>query len=115
MTRNIRLFIEDILIAFSKLENKTKDLTYEQFCSDGWFLDAVVNNFHIIGEAVKNVPDPIKAKYPKVPWKAMAGMRDILSHQYYTARADILWKTIKERIPQIRPVLEKILKELDPR
>jgi uncharacterized protein with HEPN domain len=113
MTRNIRLFIEDILAAFNKLEAKTKDLTYEQFSSDEWFLDAVVNNFHIIGEAVKNVPESVKKKYPTVPWKAMAGMRDILSHQYYTARSDILWKTIKERIPEIRPILEKILKELD--
>lgn len=113
MTRNVRLFIEDILMAFNKLEAKTKDMTYEQFCDDAWFLDAVVNNFHIIGEAVKKVPDPIKAKYPQVPWKAMAGMRDILSHQYFSARTDILWKTIKERNPQIKPVLEKILKELD--
>ena len=113
MTRNIRLFIEDILVAFSKLEAKTKDMTYEQFCSDEWFLDAVVNNFHIIGEAVKNVPSFIKTKYPNIPWKAMAGMRDILSHQYYTARSDILWKTIKERIPQIKPTLEKILKDLE--
>jgi len=113
MNRNAALFIEDILAAFRKMEERTKDMTYEEFCADEWFLDAVVHNLAVVGEAVKKIPEPVKREHPEVPWKAMAGMRDILSHQYYTMRTDILWKTIKERIPEIRPVLEKILKELD--
>lgn len=111
MSRDYRLYLDDIIEAMEKIIRYSADLTLEDFIKDEKTVDAVIRNFTIIGEAAKNIPDEIKAGQPGVPWKEMAGIRDKLVHQYFGVKYDVLWKTIRNRLPQIKPQIISILKQ----
>lgn len=106
--RNYKLYLKDILDAIAKIEDYTKDLSFEEFSKNNLVVDAVVRNFEIIGEASKNIPEELKSKYPDIPWKEMAGMRDKMIHEYFGIDLEIVWKTAKIRLPQLEPLLKDI-------
>lgn len=113
MKREIGDYIEDIINTIDKAMNFIKDISYEEFTQDDKTVFAVVRALEIIGEATKNVPDEIRKKYSEVPWKDIAGMRDKVIHEYFGVKLMIVWKTVKERIPSLKPIFERILKELE--
>jgi len=71
----------------------------------------VIRNFEVIGEAVKNLPDDVKARYPSVAWRQVAGFRDVLAHGYFRIDYEVVWGLITERIPGFRKDIAKILRE----
>ena len=87
---NIR--ISDILSAISRIQEYTKDYNYHRFSNDLKTIDAVVRNLEIIGEAARNVPEEIVGKHPEIPWRDMADMRNLLSHEYFGINNKIVWK-----------------------
>ena len=101
------MYLEDILNAINRIEEYTRGLTFNSFVEDRKTVDAVIRNFEIIGEATKHIPERIRRDYPKVPWKDMAGMRDKLIHGYFGVQLDVVWKTVKERLPIVRPLVEE--------
>ena len=76
MTRHVALYIKDILQNMRDAEQFIEGMTYEQFVDDKKTFNAVVRAIEVIGEAAKNVPPTIRARYPAIPWKELAGMRD---------------------------------------
>jgi len=110
-TRDYRDYLSDILDAVNDVENFVQGLTYDEFIKDRKTLNAVVRSIEIIGEASKNIPEPIKAKYKELPWKQMAGMRDKLIHAYFGIDAETLWKAAKDNIPLLKMPIQRILKE----
>lgn len=94
------------------IENFAQGVDFESFKKDDMRSSAVIRKFEIIGEATKNLPDNITLKYPQIPWRDMAGMRDRLIHFYFGVKYDLLWNTIKTDIPRIKPLICKILNEL---
>lgn len=88
-----------------------KNLTFEEFSKKMVVIDAVVRNFEIIGEATKHIPADIKKDHPLVKWKEMAGMRDKLAHEYFGVNVEILWKTGKNRLPTLKPLIIELLKD----
>lgn len=110
--RDYIMFLEDIFDSAKNIEKYTKGLSKKKFFLDEQTIDAVVRRFEIIGEATKHVPIKIKRKYPKIAWKKMAGMRDILIHEYFGVNKDKLWKTTKEDVPDLKDKMSKILKEI---
>lgn len=113
MKREAGDFIEDIISAMDKALKFVEGMSYEEFVQDDKTVFAVVRAIEIIGEAVKNVPDDIKKKYPEVPWKGMAGMRDKVIHGYFGVDLKVVWDTIKKRIPEVKPLFERMLEELE--
>ena len=86
MKKDIRVFIQDILESIKLIEDYAKGVSEEDFLDKDNNLqmkDAIIRRLEIIGEAVKNIPDGFKRKYPNIPWKQISGMRDILIHEYF--------------------------------
>jgi uncharacterized protein with HEPN domain len=108
--REYLLFLEDILRSIEKIVRFSQGLTLEQLKANDMILDAVVRNFEIIGEAVKNVPKTVKEKYPDVEWKEAAGFRDVLIHDYFGIEIEAVWDTIKKNIRPFREHIEEVLK-----
>lgn len=111
--RSFRLYLKDILEAIEKINNYTKNLSFEEFSQNTMIVDAVIRNFEIIGEATKHIPEEIRKSYPEIPWKEMAGMRDKMIHEYFGVDLEIVWKTIKIRLPQILLLLEQVYDSLN--
>ncbi|HCL81840.1 MAG: hypothetical protein A2077_05345 [Nitrospirae bacterium GWC2_46_6] len=112
MTRDFSLFIKDILEAINDIENFIGDIDFESFSSDRKTRVAVIHEIEIIGEAAKNIPKTIRDRYKELPWQDMAKMRDKISHFYFGVKYEIVWKVVKERLPEIKLAAEKILKDL---
>ncbi|MDJ0647582.1 MAG: DUF86 domain-containing protein [Xenococcaceae cyanobacterium MO_188.B19] len=89
--RNLKELLEDILEAIDDIETFTKTLTLEQFSGNKEKILAVIKSIEIIGEAVKLIPQEIRDKNPQVPWKAIAGMRDMLVHEYWGIDINVVW------------------------
>ena len=111
--RDVKLYVKDILEAIKAIEKFVEGMDFENFKEDDKTSSAVIRKFEIIGEATKNIPQSIKEKYPHIPWKEMAGFRDRLIHFYFGIKYDIVWDTIKLRLPELRNNIEKVLKDLE--
>ncbi|MFH0887562.1 MAG: DUF86 domain-containing protein [bacterium] len=108
MSRESRVYLDDILLASSKIEKYVKGMTPRQFRDDQLVIDAVVRNLEIIGEAVKHIPADIRKKHKGIEWKKIAGLRDILIHEYFGVDIDILWDIIKNKLPELKTAIKKI-------
>jgi len=102
MTREFLDYIDDIATEIDNIELFTAGMTFAQFASDTKTAYAVVRSLEIIGEATKGVSDDIRAKYPEVPWRKMAGMRDKLAHDYIGVDLEVVWSAVKLHIPDLR-------------
>jgi uncharacterized protein with HEPN domain len=97
-----KIFLEDILESIERIEQYTKGITKDEFLDDYEKQDAIMKRLEVIGEAVKNIPTGVKKKYPEIPWKDMAGMRDVLIHEYFGVLMERIWDTAKNDIPKLK-------------
>jgi uncharacterized protein with HEPN domain len=104
-------YIEDVIGAMNDALSFVKDMDYDVFLRDKKTIYAVNRALEIIGEATKNIPASVKNRYPQIPWKKMAGMRDKVIHEYFGVDLKRVWSTIKEDIPDLKPLFEKILSD----
>lgn len=111
MARDYKVFLEDILGAVGKIRRYMADASKDEFSSDEKTLDAVVRNLEVIGEAVKKVPHDVRSKYPSVNWQKIAGLRDILIHEYFGIDIEIVWDIIQNKLPDLEAQVRKILAE----
>jgi len=107
--RAAKLYLTDILQAIEDIRTFTTKMEFEDFLKDKKTFIAVWKCFEIIGEAVKNLPKDMKAKHPEVDWKAIAGMRDKLSHEYFGVSHNILWITISSQLPGLEKAVRALL------
>ena len=113
MKRNVALYVRDILQNMQDAEEFIQGLSYDQFTADKKTFNAVLRSIEIVGEAAKHVPESVRSKYPAIPWKEMAGMRDKVVHFYFGVNREAIWLVVKERIPSLRPLIERVLRDLE--
>ncbi len=111
MPRDFRVHLEDILGAIGKIKRYTKGLSKQGFAGDDKTLDAVVRNLEVIGEAVKQLPADLRAREPGIDWQKIAGLRDILIHQYFGIDVDILWDIIQNKLPTLEVSVGALLRQ----
>lgn len=109
MPRSQLLYLNDISEAAENIRSYVGDMTFENFKNDRMRIDAVVRNFEVIGEAVKNLSDDLKTQFPATDWKAVAGFRDTLIHGYFGIDLEILWDIIVHKIPVLQKEIAAII------
>lgn len=110
MPKDYKIYLDDILDSIEKIESYTKNISCKEFSKNNLVIDGVIRNLEIIGEAVKKLPLEIKRKYPDVEWKKIAGLRDILIHEYFGINLEIVWDIVVNKIPELRVSIEIIRK-----
>lgn len=111
MKREYLDYIEDAVGAMSDVQSFVKDMEYEAFCGDRKTVLAVIAALEIVGEAVKGVPSSVRKQYPEIPWRAVSGMRDKLIHEYFGVTLKVVWDTVRNDVPVLKPLFEKILED----
>lgn len=112
MTREPRLYLQDILDSIKKIQQYMGNLTFDEFVSNDMVIDAVVRNFEIMGEAAAHIPDSIRSAYPNIPWKEMRGLRNVVVHEYFGVDLKIIWKTAQESLPELSEMIKEVLSNL---
>lgn len=108
------IFLDHILECIELIEKYIKGKTKEEFLKDVQLQDSVIRRIEIIGEAVKNIPIDIKGKYPDIEWRKIAGMRDVLIHEYFGIDLPMAWRVASSDIPELKRKIFVIKKELKP-
>jgi len=111
MHRDFRVYLEDILEAAGAAREFVAGMGKEELGKDRRTRDAVVRNLEIIGEALKKLPPQTKRDHPEVEWKKIAGLRDILVHDYFGIDMDIVWDVVQSKLPVLAEQVRRILEE----
>lgn len=104
--RDVSLFFDDILDSIQRIEQYTAGITENEFELNFEKQDAIFRRLEIIGEAVKNIPAIVRMEFPNVPWQKIAGLRDIIIHNYFGLMPKRIWNIIKNDIPGIKIEIE---------
>ncbi len=110
--KNEMIFLRHIVESIEKVENFIRDISKAEFDSSVLVQDGVIRRLEIIGEAVKNLPLEFREKYPDIPWKDIAGMRDKLIHAYFEVDLDLTWVIVKDDLPDLKKKIRKILDDI---
>ena len=112
MPKDYKVYIDDIIEAIEKIQRYVLSKSFQQFSSDSLLVDGVIRNLAIIGEAVKNIPAEIRRKYPDIEWKKIAGLRDLLVHQYSGINDAIIWDIVSNKLPELKSFVIKLIDDL---
>ncbi|MEQ8685855.1 MAG: DUF86 domain-containing protein [Imperialibacter sp.] len=110
MAKNTLVYLEHILDALAKVKSYTTDLNEGLFLENPLVQDAVIRNFEVIGEATRQIDLGIRAKYPDIEWKKIAGIRDKLIHDYIGVDLRAVWAVVENLVPDLEKKIEEIVK-----
>jgi uncharacterized protein with HEPN domain len=114
MKKDPIVFLGHILESIDLIESYSEDVDEIEFMRSTPLQDKLVRRIEIIGEAVKNLPEDLKREHPEIPWRDIAGLRDIIVHQYFGLDLELIWDVVKRDIPELKPRLKRIQEELEP-
>lgn len=111
MSRSLSLYLNDILNSIAKIQKYTRDFDYDDLINNEQVVDAVTHNLLIIGEAVKQIPDYYREKYPDIEWRQIAGLRDVIAHTYFYINPKIIWNIIQDKLEPLKKRIQLICEE----
>lgn len=111
MPLSVREYLRHILDETAYLLQSSKGLDKTTFLQDETLKRAYVRSIEVIGEAVKQLPDTLRQKYPAIEWRAIAGMRNHLIHEYFGVDYDIVWDVIITKIPALDTAIKRIMSQ----
>ena len=111
MSRDYKVYLDDILEAIAWIRIYTTGITYDSFQDDRKTVDAVVRNLEIVGEAVKRIPERIRGQHPDIDWKKIAGLRDILIHTYFGIDLELIWDILQTKLAPLEERVNQMLSE----
>lgn len=101
MSRDARLYLEDIVESGSRILEYTDHMDFEDFLANKMAYDAIMRNLEVIGEATKNLPASIRQRYPNVKWREIAGLRNLVAHEYFGLEDETIWSIVKIDVPEL--------------
>lgn len=107
MKKDPETFVGHILESIEYIESYTKAMSFDDFEGSVQLQDAVIRRLEVIGEAVKNIPEDYRERLGTASWKQMAGMRDVLIHEYFGVDLELIWKVVQRDLPQLKQLLER--------
>ena len=113
MTRRVETLLSEILGAIELVQRYVQGVSYLDFAVDVEKQDAAMRRLEIIGEAVKGLPEAVKSEHPGVPWRDIAGARDILIHEYFRVDVEMTWQMVRKDLPALATDIRAIAKSLE--
>jgi uncharacterized protein with HEPN domain len=113
MKRSLLDSLQDILEAITEIESFVDGVDFESFEVNREKTLAVVKLLEIVGEAVKQIPNDKRGLFPEIPWKSVAGMKDIFVHEYWEIDTAVVWATVQESLPLLKMVILQMLEQVE--
>jgi uncharacterized protein with HEPN domain len=100
--RQHNVYLDDIIESIEHIERFVAGVPQTEFEANVEKQDAVIRRLAIIGEAVKKIPDDIRAAHPEVPWRDAAGLRDVVVHEYFGVSLEVIWGVAVRELPSLK-------------
>jgi len=113
MKKDPGVLLEHIQECIDLIENYSDGIAEAEFMKSVSLQDMIIRRIEIIGEAVKNLPDELKKEHPEIPWRDIAGLRDIVVHQYFGLDLELIWDVVEKDIPDLKPRISKIQDDVE--